>query len=90
MAHRKGVVSDLPCYQCLCLPACRNKSLNDLDKCQLFVNFIGPYIYIPTGLDAIQVEEYSARYETMIRYIYFRTKEVMEGTVEILSPIMND
>jgi hypothetical protein len=30
----------LPCYECLCLPACRGKDMRQLMKCELAYNYL--------------------------------------------------
>lgn len=50
---------DLPCYQCLCLAACKAKHIDTLLKC---VNFRG-FIFAESG--------YSFRYDCLSRYMRY-------------------
>jgi hypothetical protein len=69
MTYGASVNSDLPCFECLCLPVCRHKTLDQLDQCKLFINFVGTCLPHQMDIDHIDVVEYTARYKRILKFV---------------------
>lgn len=54
---------DLPCYECLCLAACRGKSLGELMCCERAFN------YVHEGIAPEQYPYVGERYNIFFRYM---------------------
>ena len=60
----EGLEKDIPCYQCICLPVCRNKDTDEIFKC----NLARGYLNGPPNNEKANV---GIRYNLLMKYLKF-------------------